>query len=82
MIEAFKILALEKPDKYGSHPTYLNFILNFVNDKYKKNPYHSILRETCYKWFRKENNLRQMQSHLNLGISDGKQVALVFSNSE
>lgn len=44
LVEAFKILALEKPEKYGSHPVYLNYIRNFVHDDYKKNPFHSILR--------------------------------------
>lgn len=81
-VEAFKILALERPEKYGSHPVYLTYVNSLVNSNYKKNPYLSILRETCYKWANKEHALNSLQTYLNLGVSNGIQNGLIFSNSD
>ena len=81
-MEAIKIIALEKPEKYGSHPAYLNYLSAIANDTQKKNPFHAILRETSYQWCDKENLLRKLQPYLPLGVSQGVPSSLVFGNSE
>lgn len=32
IVEAFKILALEIPEKFGAHPIYVSFLRKSVND--------------------------------------------------
>lgn len=82
IVEAFKVLALEKPEKFGSHPIYLNYLHRAANDHYKRNPFHAILRETAFKWAGKQTSLRQMQDYLTVGVNGGVKNAVIFSNSE
>jgi hypothetical protein len=82
IVEAFKILALEKPEQFGSHPIYLHFLHRTVNDEYKRNPFQSILRETVFKWAGKESSLKHLQNYLTVGVSSGIQNGVIFSNSD
>lgn len=77
-----KILALEKSDRYGSHPIYLAYLHKLANDDFKKNPYMAILRETCVRWCEREGELRKMSGDLNLGVRNGIVNSLVVSNSD
>ena len=82
IVEAFKILALEKPEKFGSHPIYLNYLHRAAHDDYKRNPFLAIVREAAFKWAGREGALRQLQDYLTVGVSGGVKNAVIFSNSE
>jgi len=53
-----------------------------VTNNYKKNPYHSILKETIYKWANKETALTSMQPYLNMGFNNKYKNGVLFSNSD
>lgn len=82
IVEAFKVLALERPDRFGSHPIYLNYLHRSANDDYKRSPFHSIIREAAFRWAGREEALRQPQDYLVAGVSGGLRNAVVFSSSE
>jgi len=77
-----KILALEKPERYGSHPIYLTYLQKLAQDDFKKNPYMAILRETCVRWCEREGKQREDSRELSLGVRDGIVNSLVLSNSD
>ena len=43
-IEAFRVLALEMPEKYASHPIHLDYLDKTYHHRYRQNPYHQIVK--------------------------------------
>lgn len=81
-MEAFRILALEQPHRFGSHPIYQNYLQRLANDDFKRNPFSAIIREAAYKWAGRPYALSTLQNYLPVGVNRGIQNALLLSSSD
>lgn len=70
------------PDRYSSHPIYLQYLEESRGHAHKKNPYYEAVHEAAVRWSQKPLPANKNSTVLPLGLVGGQPAALLVSHAD